>query len=70
MAYFSIFVAKFGISNGNFPQCQIVAIVISMDFGNRFFKLDLKICVCHNFFFIPFALNLESISKSLNLGTY
>ena len=33
-----------------------MAIVISMDFGNRFFKLDMKIRVCHNFFSIPFAL--------------
>ena len=31
-----------------------MAIVISMDFGNRFFKLDMKIRVCHNFFSIPF----------------
>ena len=43
-----------------------MAIVINMDFGNRFFKLDMKIRVCHNFFSIPFK---ESISKSLNLGT-
>ena len=45
-----------------------MAIVISMDFGNRFFKLDMKICVCHNFFFNTICLK-ESISKSLNLGT-
>ena len=45
-----------------------MAIVISMDFGNRFFKLDMKIRVCHNFFFNTICLK-ESISKSLNLGT-
>ena len=46
-----------------------MAIVISMDFGNRFFKLDLKIHVCHIFFLNTICLK-ESISKSLNLGTY
>ena len=42
-----------------------MAIVISMDFGNRFFKLDMKkIRVCHKFFSIPFALNLKNQFQS------
>ena len=44
-----------------------MAIVISMDFGNRFFKLDMKIRVCHNFFSIPFALKNQFQSRT---GTY
>ena len=47
-----------------------MAIVISITWilENRFFKLDMKILVCHNFFFNTICLK-ESISKSLNLGT-